>query len=874
MRVFKPLALATAIVNAGLAHPAFAQTESELDKDQASVLEEVIVTAVKRETNLMETSVAITALDQDALARNGITDASQIDDLVPNLSIALNPHDSGVVLSMRGVTSNNTTELGDPSVGFHVDGVYSPRPQGVLALLYDLDRIEALRGPQGTLYGRNATAGSVNVYTAKPNLESFEGNIEVEGGRYNQRQLRGTLNIPVSDTFALRANYFTETRDGWVDQEMDVRDSDGDGIPDTDQRRNEQVGADEYYTNSDREAYRLSALWEPSYDISIRATYENFTDKSAGGIELGDCEQNPEACIDNDLGENSVRINVPGNDNELTIESIRLHVSYELTEGMALEYNFGQAEQQRYQEHDADGGWNAPSSHPGTSWGWIDGDMYDPWLDKTFITQESDFDSVSHEIQLKSIGNGPVTWIAGYFNFEEDNYMDWYFDMPFCCSIGTPGGTRVHSPSRSTESEAWFGQATWHLDEQWHLTFGYRSTKDTKEDKGGRKTEAWLDWSRDIETGEAGDYFNGDWVNGSYATDHVNWGTAWSEQHAPGYTSADLTTNHGTFNPEGFALVGKNDHKGSWKQDTWRVGLDYDLDSDNFLFAYVATGFKAGGFLDSYTLDDGSISFFDYDPETLTNYEVGYKGSLLDGSMNLMVSAFMSDYKDKQVSTFRHLFTRTQLVPNPANPTDPNDRIEEQTDVFGYVTDNAAQATIKGVEVEFDWIPVENSRLTGYVAWLEAEYDDYDNASDNYHCPERNLLGLTPCAPDGETDLSGNRIAYTPEWSTTIAYEHSFQLGHGGTLKPWIQVHWESKSHFTDLNFDEKPLSDVRDSWFNIIASLRYTSADENWFADMWVYNLTNERVKAWQGSDNDIPFLKHGYNSPRSYGLRVGYSF
>ena len=120
--------------------------------DEELVLEEVIVTAVRRDTNLMETPLAVSAITADELAREGVNNILNVGNLVPNMQIGLSPSDSGVSIAIRGITSNNFTELGDPTVGIHFDGIYSPRPQGGLALLFDVERILSFQYLQANLF--------------------------------------------------------------------------------------------------------------------------------------------------------------------------------------------------------------------------------------------------------------------------------------------------------------------------------------------------------------------------------------------------------------------------------------------------------------------------------------------------------------------------------------------------------------------------------------------------------------------------------------------------------------------------------------------------------------------------------------------------
>ena len=240
-----------AIVLGGLVSlSAWSQDDFDLPPEEA--IEEIVVTATRVETDLMSTSIAVSAFSQEELTRDGVKDIRDASDLVPNFDVSFSPSDSGVQMTMRGINSNNFTEIGDPSVAFHVDGVYSPRPQGAVALMFDLERLEVMRGPQGTLFGRNSAAGSVNVITAKPTTEGVFGTIGAEVGNFGQLAVLGTLNLPVTDTFAVRGNFFVEQRDGFAKQDAGTKDLEGignagpDGIPDMDQRRNRPVGEDDF----------------------------------------------------------------------------------------------------------------------------------------------------------------------------------------------------------------------------------------------------------------------------------------------------------------------------------------------------------------------------------------------------------------------------------------------------------------------------------------------------------------------------------------------------------------------------------------------------------------------------------------------------
>src|SRR5262245_49429612 len=196
---------------------------SALAADDAR-LEEIIVTASKRETNLMQTPLAVTAFTQDYLDREGIRSARDLAGTAPNVQLGTGA-DSGTAATIRGVTSTDFTEVGEGAVAIHLDGFYSPRPQGTLALMYDIERVEILRGPQGTLFGMNASGGTINIIPAKPDFNDSFAKIEAAFGNYDGRQARGMLNLAVNDKFALRASFMVDQHDGMLQQGKDLTDA-------------------------------------------------------------------------------------------------------------------------------------------------------------------------------------------------------------------------------------------------------------------------------------------------------------------------------------------------------------------------------------------------------------------------------------------------------------------------------------------------------------------------------------------------------------------------------------------------------------------------------------------------------------------------
>jgi iron complex outermembrane receptor protein len=199
-----PLRLSVVMVSAVLANMAHAQ----------ETIAEVVVTAQKRSESASRTPVALTALTAADLDKRGVTSAADLTNVVPNVQIGT--ADAGNTnIYIRGIGSNNTTESGDPAAAFHLDGVYLGRPDEARTAFFDVARVEVLRGPQGTLYGRNATAGAVNVISAKPE-DTLGGKVSLEVGNYGLRRLEGVINIPVNEVLALRAAVMGEHGENYV----------------------------------------------------------------------------------------------------------------------------------------------------------------------------------------------------------------------------------------------------------------------------------------------------------------------------------------------------------------------------------------------------------------------------------------------------------------------------------------------------------------------------------------------------------------------------------------------------------------------------------------------------------------------------------
>ena len=293
---------------------------SAIDGARASdspLLEEVVVTAQKREETVNNVAVAVTALDMTKLQDAGVNTISEMTSAVPNLQI----HTLGIAdfigVTIRGVSNLSFIREGNPAVSTYIDGIYVHPPVGFNSTLHDLERVEVLRGPQGTLYGRNATGGNVNVITASPK-SSFDANFDIAYGNYNDVMLHSMVNVPVSDTLAIRAAVMGHRDEGYFSTE---------GTTDRDYGASEDVGL------------RLTGLWTPSESFSWRLSLDgSHTRGTPGGSVLTGNNQMP---VNGRSPYSQPAYPDPEADKHTENGAVRSRMDFQLTDKLSLAYVAG-----------------------------------------------------------------------------------------------------------------------------------------------------------------------------------------------------------------------------------------------------------------------------------------------------------------------------------------------------------------------------------------------------------------------------------------------------------------------------------------------------------------------------------------------------
>ena len=766
-----------------------------LDGENARGIDEIIVTAEKRDQSLQRSALAVTALSSRVVERQQITDLKSVTTLIPNLQIGLSSTQAAVDLALRGIVSTNRTEIGDAAVAFHVDGFYSPRPQGATVLIHDLDRLEALRGPQGTLFGRNANAGVINVVTAKPELGETSGAIDFTLGNYDLRRIKGHLNLPLGETLALRGAAFLEQRDGYI------RFLPGSKVSASTPR----------YDDSDKVSFRLSAQWEPAEAWSVFGSAERYADRGAGTIPLS---LKPTA----GHGLRAAFITSPGQ-LDMQNDTFHLRTDYRPNDALELSYLFGWARMTRENISDQDVGLALDPELRA---------LPNPPLSATYDeerrTENSDFRSMQHELQLKPQSFGRLDWIVGGFFYEEDNSIR--FDIDVKDDRGSvPGqpdaGDLRYSqaflqPHRSLAAWAGFGQWTWHFSQAARASAGARFTEDRKQDRGGINIVCPT-------------------VNATIGNGGLN---------LDGIATDDIPFSPDPDSPVAVPgtcrITAHNDVTKDWSKVTYMARFEYDLDEDLLAYVLTNTGFKSG------VIQDGGTHA---DPEQVVNYELGLKATLLGGTMAVNTVGFFSRYTDI-------LRTRTE------------------TDMFGVhqqVTRNATRANIFGVESELTWKPTSADSVQAVFTYLSSKYRDYPTVDTQYYVPDD---PLTPVM-----NLRGNRLPFAPEYGSALVYEHSFRLRNGGGLFARLQTRYQSEMFLTDFNRS----SDAQEAYTRTDLSLRYETP-RDWIIEAFVQNVEDEAVKnnvdlrgsqPGTGGVAGFPGVARAFfDAPRTYGLRASLRF
>jgi len=607
--------LATTILAPGAAWAA--DSAAAADPAQGDTVDEVVVTAQRREERLIDVPVSVSAIGSEALDKARVADVSGIANYIPNIQINATVGNAfGPLITIRGLAPSSDTSLGrDQPVGIYIDGVPLSKSTGAAFDTVDLERVEVLRGPQGTLYGKNTIGGAVNLVTKAPTGE-FGGRLQVGAGNEGLLEQRLVLNLPrfgeVGEglgAFDVKVAYSGRKRDGFFDNTYAAA-------------RHDDFGS------IDQDAYRLDVRWRPSEALTLAYGFDNTSSFSSPTmLAISAVSAAPTASYYSQIApalhtsrpkgianDSAVRSDffVTGHSLVTTYEPGRLPLLGEVTVKAITAYRKMKS--------------RSTTDFDGTSY------------DLIRFSLNNDYKQYSQELQV--IGdNGPVRYTFGAFVLNDEykvNNPRWSFQY---------SGNRYSTYDRTANntSLAIYGQMTWtpeSLDDRLSVTLGGRLSKDLK-----RTTALSQDYN-------------------TYAANPSNLGSGVFQRTAAG---APVTRSGG---PALGALPGPTNigpadlipvtARGDWSQFTPEVNVSWKLRDDWNVYGRYATGFKSGGNNDVATSNAAFLTA--YEPERLKSFEIGTKGVWFDHRLSLSAAAYYSKYQDFQAGVFVPALVTTSII--------------------------------------------------------------------------------------------------------------------------------------------------------------------------------------------------------------------
>ena len=705
---------------------------------QDAALEEVIVSATRRDESIQDVAVSVAAITKE-LGQAQVRRLEDLQTFSPSTYIRRYPGaGSAAFINIRGVGTTDYDKSLDPPIGVVMDGMFLGTASGVLMQNFDIERIEILRGPQGTLFGKNTTGGLINITRGAVTME-WGGDFSVAVDEHGREDVKGVVNVPlIDDQLGIKLFGAQIKSDGWMYNTT----------------LNQDVGGDDIVN------YGFAMKWQPSDNFDLKWHFEKMKDESDQGVYVNTNDATDLTCIIygqcfSNSTDTSTRNSSDGtnfSDNEYDTNIIT--ANWQMTDNLLLTYIGGFRDQDEQNMQDFDG-----SSAP-----MLRMNFFNVWDQKT------------HELRVSSTSDSPFQFIAGLYSFEADYEQVWdVYDL-----FTTPGlaPTFDHASSngqyQETESVAAFISMDYAFNDAWTLTVGGRYTEEEKALVGGNAGIVYLP-----------------------GTD-------------PRPPLAD---------PQPYA--------DKWKEFTPSASLKWQVNDDTMVWASYAEGFKSGGFFGRQA--DFNISPT-YEPEFVTNYELGLKKTMLDGRLTFNPTVFLSDYEDKQESI---------LIP------------VDLTNVATVVR-NASTQEIFGVELEISFQITEAWNLRGSYGYIDAEYDDY-------------FADLTG---DGTvTDNSDLVPRNVPENTFGLSTTYTANIGPGSLQGSLSFRYRDAVEHAPDND----PIGSM-DSITDLSGQISYLWGDNRYRLSVYGKNLTDEQELA-QATIH--PLITRGWwTPPRTIGAEFAISF
>ena len=782
---------------------------------QDLAIEEIVVTATKRQASLQDVPIAVSVVGAEQIAEQSMGSLEEVATFIPNVNITETSGNDA--LFIRGIGSPGNAGF-EQSVGTFVDGVYRGRSQSSRAALLDVARVEVLKGPQSTLFGKNTIAGALNITTAGP-TEEFEGSItataEPDFGGWGTTAV---FSGPVSDTLGARLAIRHEESDGYFNNRSLNRDE---------RQEKDTVG-------------RLTLDWQATEDLKLNLKLEHGETDTIGRQNTIGIATPTASFIYRAFGDPNFQPGIgfdkystgplPGRDTEFDNSEWDFAT-------LTADFSLGEFEVRSITAY-------------------IDA-FADNSLDLDFgplrlIGQQrsEDHQQFTQEIIITSPNTGNFEYMAGLFYQKEDLRRTGDLEIflsslnplfatnplaPFLAA-GLGDATIVRFSEQDSETLSAFAQAKWNLSERLTLTAGLRYSDDEKEFNKSLYVAAYdavgyVPYSnppRSLPHQAFYDQFLG------FARAH-NFGPNGFEVCPTVFPALPIP-----FAVETCATVPGFDNVRSEDHLTGDIVLQYDVNDDTMTYVKYGTGYKAGGFDEAN--NTGIVDTQEFEDETVESFEVGAKMTLWGGRARLNIAAFHNEFEDVQVSVF--------------------------DGVANFVVRNAAATSTKGIEMDGQILFSDKLSARFALSYLDSQYDSYTGAA----CTAGQTAAFR--GPGCSQDLSGSNTQFAPDFSGILGLEYLTPIGGDLEFKAGLDIQYMDDYQPTN---DNDPVL-IQDSFAKINARLQIAKAD-SWSLAILGKNLTDETIS---NAPNDIPLGNLGFlgsyfhflDAPRSYEIQATYRF
>ena len=776
---------------------------------QALQLEEVVVTAQKREQSANDVGIAISTFTGEQIRELGILSIDDIAMYTPGVTVNETAATGVPLYTIRGVGFQDYSTAASSTVGIYFDEVAMPYAVMTRGLLFDTDRIEILKGPQGDLYGRNTTAGQINFISRAP-TEEFSAGITASYGRFEAIDVEGYVSGSLSDnTRARLAARVVQSGEGWQkstvgddelgeDDVMAIRGTVVSDLTDDFTAKLMVSYVDDQSDNTANTAYDGSLIGLNSF-IAPYLPLDQYV--IPGNPNFGETPpwyavgENGRAGWTNsytsDITGRTFDLR-PQRDNQTT--NIALRMDWDIG-GATLTSITGYSDFQREEANDWDGGFYNDSSNINTT----------------------DLEVFSQELRLSGESDR-LNWVVGLYYSQDD--MDEYYHYFMSDSVygrgSIPFGVGLFAPNpileldtkyqQETKSAAIFGHVEYDLTDTLTLIAGARYTNETRD---------WQGCTFVADDGSLGVFLNN--VFGL-------WGSPFERGPGDCGTIADIGGLDLNFPVYTDSI--------DTSRPTGKIGLDWNPSEDVLVYGSISNGFKSGGFNGANS--NTTTQLIPYEEEVLTAYEIGTKATLADGTMQLNGAVFYYDYEDKQEQD-----AAVTLVGNISGLT------------------NVDESEIYGAEIELTWQPTDGLTLAFNGAWLESEVKEWqavDRATSSW---PGNI---------NYYDASGQELAMTPDFSYTVFARYETPITNSLMLD--VSADYNQTGETTGGPRPE----DATEDYGVANARIGIGSNGGEWRVMAWVRNLTDEDYYPSAYGGGNGPYVRT-WGMPRTYGVTFSYA-